>query len=300
MRLFSSGERVHLVNADGREYPLVLKAGALFQWSGETVAHDAIIGLEDGVEIALSRGSRFFVLHPTLAQYVLHMPRGAQVLYPKDIALILMWADIFPSAVVVEAGIGSGALTMALLRAVGPSGRVVSYEIREDFAKRAKMNLAASGDPCDHLTLHQQDIYEGIVEEQIDRVVLDLPEPHRVVPHAARALRSGGIFLAFLPTVPQVERLVATLRQTPDFAWIETFETLLRDWNIDGRSVRPNLRMVAHSGFLTVARSVRPLPKKPAMLIPVPSLVSPFDPLAISEIQKTDAENIGAILPSSP
>jgi len=264
MRLFSSGERVHLVDADGREYPLVLKAGATFRWNGETIAHDAIIGLEDGMEIALSRGSRFFVLRPTLAQYVLHMPRGAQVLYPKDIALILMWADIFPGAVVVEAGIGSGALTLALLRAVGPSGRVVSYEIREDFARRAERNLAASGIPFDRLTLHVQDIYEGIAETEVDRVLLDLPEPHRVVPHAARALRPGGIFLAFLPTVPQVERLVAALRQTPDFAWIETFETLLRPWNIDGRSVRPHLRMVAHSGFLTVGRSVRALPQKPA------------------------------------
>jgi tRNA (adenine57-N1/adenine58-N1)-methyltransferase len=256
----TSGEKIHFVDLRGREYPLTLKAGAVFQFSGEAIAHDTLIGLEDGVEVTLSRGTRFFVLRPTLAQYTLHMPRGAQILYPKDLALMTMWADIYPGATVVEAGVGSGALTLALLRAVGPQGRVVGYEIREDFAKRAMANLAASGEPVDRLTLHQQSVYEGIIEPSVDRIVLDLPEPHHVIPHAIKSLRSGGIFLAFLPTVPQVELLVGILRAHPEFEWIETFESFIRGWNIEGRSVRPNLRMVAHSGFIITARRVTRLP----------------------------------------
>lgn len=257
-----SGERVHLVSRKEQHYPLVLKAGALFQFSGETIPHDAIIGQEEGIEIALSRGTRFFVVRPTLAEYTLHMKRGAQILYPKDLALICMWADIYPGAAVIEAGVGSGALTLALLHAVGEKGRVVSYEIREDFARRAVANIEGrigSAVMTDRLLIRQQDIYEGIAEEEVDRIVLDLPEPYRVVPHAVSKLRAGGIFLSFLPTVPQVERVVEALRKAEVFEWIETFETLMRGWNIDGRSVRPDLRMIAHSGFITTARKVKRL-----------------------------------------
>jgi tRNA (adenine57-N1/adenine58-N1)-methyltransferase len=264
MALFSAGEVIHLKNLDGQEYPLTLKAGAKFQFSGETIQHDVLIGQEEGTEVVFSRGSRFFALRPTLAQYILRMPRGAQILYPKDVGLILMWADIYPGATVLEAGIGSGALTLALLQAVGEAGRVVSYEIREDFAKRAQSNIATRMGVQDRLTLRAANLYDGILETEVDRIVLDLPEPHRVVLSASQALRGGGVFLAFLPTVPQVERLVAALRESPEFEWIETFETLLRGWNIDGRSVRPDHRMVAHSGFITTARRVRRLTKPAA------------------------------------
>ncbi len=261
---FASGERIHLVRK-GRTYPLLLLENGCFRFSGETLQHNDLIGREDGTEIALSRGTRLFALRPTRSEYVLHMPRGAQILYPKDLALILTWADIYSGATVVEAGIGSGALTLALLTAVGTSGRVISYEIRNDFAKRAIENIGSylGGDAendLPHLCLRLEDIYEGIRETSVDRLVLDLPEPYRVVPHAARALRSGGIFLSFLPTVPQVERVVAALRKEPAFEWIETFETLLRTWNIDGLSVRPDHRMIAHSGFITTARRVTRLP----------------------------------------
>jgi tRNA (adenine57-N1/adenine58-N1)-methyltransferase len=260
MKLLTSGERIHLVNLKGQAYPLTLKAGATFQFSGQTIQHDTIIGQEDGTEVALSRGSRFFAIRPTLAEYTLHMPRGAQILYPKDLALILMWADIHPGATVIEAGIGSGALTLALLQAVGEKGRVISYEIRDDFARRAATNIETYLGPAivsDRLQVRPENIYDGIAEEQVDRIVLDLPEPHRVVPHAISKLRSGGIFLSFLPTVPQVELVVTALRREPAFDSIETFETLLRNWNIDGRSVRPDMRMVAHSGFITTARRVK-------------------------------------------
>jgi tRNA (adenine57-N1/adenine58-N1)-methyltransferase len=263
---FSSGETVHLVTDDDeKEHRLLLKAGATFLFSGEKLAHDDILGQEDGVQVATSRGTRFFVFRPTLSQHTLHMKRGAQILYPKDIALILMWADIYPGAKVLEAGVGSGALTLGLIRAVGDAGLVVSYEIRDDFAQRAIKNIKeyTTESEFNRLTVKPHDIYEGILEDEVDRVVLDLPEPYRVVPHAAQKLRSGGIFLSFLPTVPQVERVVEALRNEPKFEFIETFETMLRPWNIDGRSVRPKLRMVAHSGFLTVARRVSRMSARP-------------------------------------
>ncbi len=262
MMPFVSGDRIHLVNKKGRTYRLHLQEGAVFQFSGETIAHDDIIGLSDGSEIALSRGTRFFALKPTLAEYTLHMKRGAQILYPKDLALMPMWADVYPGATVIEAGIGSGALTIPLLNAVGEKGHLISYEIREDFAGRAIKNIEAYFSPSplnDRLTVHQQSIYDGILEEEVDRIVLDLPEPHLVVPHAVEKLRSGGIFLCFLPTVPQIEKVVLALQESKVFESIETFETMLRPWNIDGRSVRPSLRMVAHSGFITTARKVERL-----------------------------------------
>jgi tRNA (adenine57-N1/adenine58-N1)-methyltransferase len=262
MPKFTAGEIVHLVNSDGDEYRFLLKSGGTFQFSGEKLAHDLVIGQEDGLEVTLSRGTRLFALRPTLSQYTLKMTRGAQILYPKDLALILMWADIYPGAKVLEAGVGSGALTIPLLRAVSDSGQVISYEIREDFADRANKNIKEYVSPTEYhrLLIRQHDIYDGILDDELDRVVLDLPEPYRVVPHAANKLRSGGIFLAFVPTVPQIERVVEALRSESRFELIETFETLLRPWNIEGRSVRPHLRMVAHSGFIIVARKVFRIP----------------------------------------
>ena len=258
MTVFSDGDRVHLVDRKGRQYALTLKAGDTFQFSGETLAHDALIGQPDGTLVTLSRGRPMLALRPTLSEYVLKMPRGAQVLYPKDLGVIIQWADIYPGARVFEAGAGSGALTMALLRAVGDRGHVVSYEAREDFARTAMKNIERYLGPAHNFTLRQSNAYEGIEETDLDRVVLDLPEPWQVVPHAARALRSGGVYLSYVPTIPQVMQTVEALHRAQVFSMIQTFETLLRTWNIEGRSVRPDLRMVAHSGFLTVARKVQP------------------------------------------
>jgi tRNA (adenine57-N1/adenine58-N1)-methyltransferase len=252
------GDRIHLVSHKDRRYTLVLRAGAVFQFSGENLAHDDLIGRPEGVTVRTSRGTEFIALRPTLAEYVVKMPRGAQVIYPKDLGLILMWADIYPGAKVLEAGIGSGALTMALLRSVGEKGTVISYEVREDFAKRAQENIDQFMGPVPNLVVRMKNIYEGIEDGPVDRLVLDLPEPWQVVPHAVTALRPGGVFLCLLPTVPQVQQVVAALRAEKTFDFIETFETLLRTWNIDGRSVRPDHRMVAHSAFLTVARRIVP------------------------------------------
>jgi tRNA (adenine57-N1/adenine58-N1)-methyltransferase catalytic subunit len=257
-----NGERIHLVDAKGRHYALTLKAGDVYQLSGHKISHDDVIDKPDGSVVTLSGGKSMLALRPTFGDYVLKMPRGAQVLYPKDLALIPMWADVYPGARVFEAGTGSGALTMALLRAVGPRGLVVTYEAREDFARTARHNIERYMGDVPNLIALRMNAYEGIQLPDdglpFDRLVLDLPEPWQVVPHAARVLRSGGIYLSFVPTVPQVQQTVAALQRVSVFAMIETFETLLRTWSIQGRSVRPDHRMVAHSGFITVARKVEP------------------------------------------
>lgn len=261
MSQLANGDRIHLVDQKKRQYALTLKAGETYQFSGQKIAHDALIGRPDGSIVTLSGGKRMMALRPTFGDYVLKMPRGAQVLYPKDLAIIPMWADVYPGARVFEAGTGSGALTMALLRAVGPEGLVVTYELREDFARTAQTNIARVMNPV-NLRTFRKSAYEGIglLDDGIpfDRVVLDLPEPWQVIPHAVNALRSGGIYLSFVPTIPQVMQTVEALERTTVFGMIETFETLLRTWSIQGRSVRPDHRMVAHSGFLTVARKVEP------------------------------------------
>jgi len=185
---------------------------------------------------------------------VVKMKRGAQVLYPKDLALICMWADIYPGATVVEGGAGSGALSLALLRAIGPTGRLITYEIREDFLAQARRNVEGYLEKVPNWELKLADLYAGIPEGPVDRVILDLPEGWRAVEPAAKALRPGGILLAFFPTVPQVQQMAEALARQPLFLPPEIFEALLRPWQAVGLSVRPHLRMVAHSGFILVSR----------------------------------------------
>ena len=261
MKRLQEGQRIHLVDKKDRHYALTLRTGDVFQLSGEKIAHDELIGKLDGTMVELSTGKPMLAIYPTLAEYSVKMPRGAQVIYPKDLAMITIWADVYPGARVLEAGVGSGSLTMALLRAVGEKGSVVSYEVREDFSKTAVKNIERYMGDVPQFRLRQDDIFEGIKDEDLgeglfDRVVLDLSEPWRVVPHAAQGLRSGGLYLSFVPTIPQVMQTVQALENTQEFGMIDTFETLLRTWNIKGRSVRPDHRMVAHSGFITVARKI--------------------------------------------
>ena len=255
----ADGEQVLLIDQRGRRHLFLLRKGEVFHSDRGWISHDSVIGQPDGCWVRTSKNYRYLALRPTLAEYTLDMPRGAQVIYPKDLAIIMFWADIFPGARVLEAGMGSGALTLALLRAVGPEGRVISYEQREDFARRALANIAARSGEVSNLTVRLAPVEEGLADEEpVDRAVFDLPEPWRLVDAVARVLRSGGIFLSYVPTIIQSQQTTETLQRHPGYALVETFETLLRPWNIEGTSVRPFHRMVAHTGFLTVARRVVP------------------------------------------
>jgi tRNA (adenine57-N1/adenine58-N1)-methyltransferase len=257
--LFRLGEVILLVDLRrGKRHLVTLRSGQAFHSDRGFIPHDALVGRPEGVVAATTKGARYLALRPTLAEYVLEMPRGAQIIYPKDLATIGLFADVGPGQTIVEAGLGSGALTLVLLRLVGPTGRVVSYETREEFARRAQRNIEARLGPGVPLTVRPEDIYLGIEEREVDRVVLDLPEPWRLVETAAAALRAGGLFCAYVPTIPQSQRVHEALLAHPAFALVETFETLLRPWNIAGPSVRPAHRMVAHTGFLTLARRVQP------------------------------------------
>jgi tRNA (adenine57-N1/adenine58-N1)-methyltransferase len=193
-------------------------------------------------------------VRPTLGDFVLKMPRGAQVIYPKDLGPILMLADVWPGARVFESGVGSGALSMTLLRA---GATVVGYEIRDDFAARARANVAAflGEEASTRFRVEARDSYDGVDESGLDRVVLDLPEPWRVVKHAEAAMAPGGVLVAYLPTILQVAQLRDALAAS-SFRLARTIEVLERSWHVDGQSVRPDHRMVAHTGFLTSARLI--------------------------------------------
>lgn len=252
VRPLQPGERVLLLDRKQRRYLITLAPGGEFHSHAGPVAHDDLLGRDEGLEVRSARGSRFRAFRPTLSDFVLKMPRGAQVIYPKDLAPILLLADVFPGARVFESGIGSGALSMTLLRA---GADITAYELREDFAARAQANVAAflGEEVLDRYQVQVRSAYDGIDERGLDRVVLDLPEPWQVVPHAARALRPGGILVAYTPSVAQVMQLRDALDAGP-FDLAATLEVLHRGWHVEGQAVRPDHRMVAHTGFLTHAR----------------------------------------------
>ena len=256
---FQDGEQVLLIDQRGKRHLLFLRKSETFHSDRGWISHDAIIGQPDGTWVRSSMGLRYVALRPTLAEFVLDMPRGAQVIYPKDLAMILFWADVYPGCRVLEAGMGSGALTLALLRAVGPEGRVITYEQREEFARRALANIHMRCGEVTNLTVRLQPVEDGVADEDpVDRVVLDLPEPWKLTAAMARVLRPGGILLCYVPTIIQSQQTAETLARDRHWSLVETFETLFRPWNIEGQSVRPFHRMVAHTGFITVARRVVP------------------------------------------
>ena len=256
-RPFSVGDRVLLVDSKRRRHLITLAEGSAFHSHAGVLEHATLIGADEGVTVRTTMGARMVAVRPTLSEYVLKMPRGAQVIYPKDLGPILMKADVFPGARILESGVGSGALTMTLLRAVGPTGHVLGYELRDDFADRARRNVEGFLGPDMPFDVEVRDAYDGIDVDGLDRVMLDLPEPWRVVKHAATALLPGGILLSYLPTIGQVARLHEELIASP-FGMVETVEILERSWHVDGQSVRPDHRMVAHTGFLTCARMLAP------------------------------------------
>ena len=258
--VFHEGEHALIIDRRGRRYLSLLRAGSKFESHLGAFPHDDLIGSDVGSWMTTNRGHVLLAVKPTMADFALDMPRIATVGYPKDLGAILVYGDIFPGARVLEAGCGSGAVTMALLRAVGARGSLVSYDVRQDMIDRARENVQAMHSDTSNLTLKLGDVYESIEERELDRIVLDLPEPWLVVPHAVDALLPGGIFVSFSPTVLQVHELVRTLRSARVFEMIETMEVLQRPWNVSARSVRPEHRMVAHTGFITIARRCSPRP----------------------------------------
>ena len=252
MMEFHPGDKALLIDAKGRRYLVTLAEDGEFHTHAGVVPHALLIGAVEGVTVRSTTGARYTAVRPTLAQFVLKMPRGAQVIYPKDLGPLLMLADVFPGARVLEAGVGSGALSMTLVRA---GADVVGYETRADFAARARRNVVTflDEDAAARFHVEERDVYAGIDETGLDRVVLDLPEPWRVVKHAEAALRPGGILVAYLPTVGQVAQLRDALDDSR-FGMAETMEVLQRTWHVEGQSVRPDHRMVGHTGFLTHAR----------------------------------------------
>ena len=256
MSNFGAGETVLLIDQRDRTYLFRLEEGETYHTHSGTLPHDDVMGRPEGCTVRTSKGMVLVAFRPRFADFVLKMPRGAQVVYPKDLGPIVTEADIFPGARVLEAGTGSGALTIALCRAVGPEGSVVSYELRPEHREQAVANIERFfGDMPASLDLRQGDLASVDGAERFDRVVLDVPDPWTPLQALGGVLEPGGVLVAYLPTVMQVQQLVMSL-EASGFHHLETFETLKRGWHVTGRSVRPDHRMVAHTGFLSIARRV--------------------------------------------
>jgi tRNA (adenine57-N1/adenine58-N1)-methyltransferase len=249
---FAYGDKVLILDIKQRRYLITLAEGGEFHTHAGLFAHAELVGRPEGTVVKSSRGAAYTSLRPTLEDFVLEMPRGAQVIYPKDLAPMCMLADIGPGVRVFESGVGSGALSMTMLRW---GADIVGYEIREDFLNRARINVRSflGEEAMSRYDVQLRDAYAGIDGNDFDRVVLDLPEPWQVVPHAKEALLPGGIFIAYTPSITQVSQLRGALGG-PRWNGTRTLEVLHRGWYVEGQAVRPDHRMVAHTAFLTVSR----------------------------------------------
>lgn len=253
-----AGESILFIDRKERQYMRTLRPGQRMHLRAGTVAADDLIGNDEGLTVKNTAGEAFLVLRPTYSQLIPNLPRQAQVIYPKDIGPILLWGDIYPGATVIEVGTGPGALSIALLRAVGAGGRVISYEARADFAEMAEKNVRQFHGESPNWTVKIRDAFEGFDETGVDRITVDLAEPWHLLPVAAAALRPGGVMVGYVPTIVQVKQLIDGLRAHGSFGAIESFETLQRFWHVKGLSVRPEHRMVAHTGFIVIARLIVP------------------------------------------
>jgi tRNA (adenine57-N1/adenine58-N1)-methyltransferase len=252
------GDRVQLTDAKGRHYTMVLTPGAEFHTHRGAITHDSVIGQPEGSVVKSASGDLFLVLRPLLIDYVMSMPRGAQVIYPKDAAQIVHEGDIFPGARVLEAGAGSGALTCSLLRAVGTGGQVISYELRDDHAEHAARNVTTffGAQPANwDLVIADLNDYSG---PQVDRVVLDMLAPWDVLETVANALVPGGVLTIYVATVTQLSKTVEAIREQQCWTEPRSWETMLRGWNVVGLAVRPQHNMRGHTAFLISARRLAP------------------------------------------
>ncbi len=251
---FKEGEEVLIVTEDKKIFKVKLKEEGLFSSHQGVLPHNEIIGKESGSFFITSAGKKITVFLPTLFDHIMSMPRISAIVYPKDIAMILIWADIFPGARVLEGGSGSGSLLSAVIRAVGEKGEVYTYDVRKDMQKMAKRNLKRFfGEIPPNVHFVNGDLYEGIEQRELDRILLDVTEPWRVIPHATEALVSDGIILAYTPTIIQAEKFHKELSKW-GYYFIETFETIFRPWTIQDLSIRPNQRIIGHTAFLTLGR----------------------------------------------
>ncbi|WP_433715586.1 tRNA (adenine-N1)-methyltransferase [Nocardia sp. CA-084685] len=264
---FTIGDRVQLTDAKGRLYTVVLEPGKEFHTHRGGIKHDNLIGADEGSVVQSTNGTPYLALRPLLIDYVLSMPRGAAVIYPKDAAQIVHEGDVFPGARVLEAGAGSGALTCSLLRAVGPQGQVVSYEIREDHAEHAIRNVETFfGERPDNWSITVADVadYDGA---PVDRVVLDMLAPWDALPAVSKALVPGGVLIVYVATVTQLSKVVEALREQECWTEPRSWESVVRGWHVVGLAVRPEHRMQGHTAFLVSARrlaegTVTPKPQR--------------------------------------
>jgi tRNA (adenine57-N1/adenine58-N1)-methyltransferase catalytic subunit len=254
---FVPGDLALLLDPDGRRFLVRLGDKDSLHHHRGAVRHADVIGQPEGTLVRSSQGRLFAALRPRLIDYTLDMPRRSGIVYPKDAAHLLAWADIAPGQRVLESGVGSGGLTLALLRAVGERGQVIGYEARADFIDLALANVRAFvNEPSGNLLLRERDIYTGLVDADLDRIVLDLPEPWRVLAHVPGKLRPGGWVAAYTPSIVQASQFVEALRASQRYVQVETHEVLLRGWHIHDQAVRPEQQMVGHTGFVSVARLI--------------------------------------------
>ncbi|MFC6083806.1 tRNA (adenine-N1)-methyltransferase [Sphaerisporangium aureirubrum] len=264
---FRPGDQVQLTDPKDKRHTVTLREGGVFHTHKGSIPHDDLIGAPEGSVVRSSGGTSYLAFRHLLNDYAVSMPRGAAVVYPKDAAQIVGMADVFPGARVVEAGVGSGALTCFLLRAVGEQGQVTSYERREDFAEVARKNVEKFyGGPMPQWRLVVGDLVASLDETDVDRVVLDMLAPWECVDAAAKALTPGGVICCYVATTTQLSRTVETLRDHGSFTEPHSWETLVRDWHVEGLAVRPDHRMVGHTGFLVTSRrmadGVTPPPRR--------------------------------------
>lgn len=256
---FAIGDRIQLTDPKGKLYSFTLVAGKEWHTHKGWITHDELVGMPEGSVVSTTAGLKFTAFKPLLADYVLTMPRGATIVYPKDAAMILGIADIYPGARVLEAGVGSGALTISLLRAVGDAGTVHSVERRADFAENATSNVENYfGSAPTNWRLTVGDLQEQVVSDDYDRVVLDMLAPWECVDLAARALRPGGVFLAYVATTTQLSVTAEAIKADGRFTEPESSETIVRGWHHEGLAVRPQQRMIGHTGFLIQSRRMAP------------------------------------------
>jgi tRNA (adenine57-N1/adenine58-N1)-methyltransferase len=257
--LFAVGDRAQLTDPKGRLHTVTLEAGKQFHTHRGAISHDELIGAPEGSIVHSSSGTAYLALKPLLADYVLSMPRGAAVIYPKDSAQIIAQGDIHPGARVLEAGAGSGALTCSLLRAVGPQGRVISYERRDDHLDHARRNVEVFfGEQPANWDVRLADVTEHPADEVVDRVILDMLAPWDVLPAVSAALRPGGVLVGYVATTTQLSRLVEALRASTGYTEPHAWECMVRNWHVVGLAVRPDHRMQGHTAFLVTARRLAP------------------------------------------